>query len=159
MYIDYYTVLMFSLIVMMLQNPSWVLAELDMEDHALNCGITDMDLLEIMEIPHVEGILPKGPYLPCVSMAGRALLAGYPRCMCDEACVTKALCIWKLWYTCIKKQDPFIWLCVNPLIPMVTINTIISKSNVQSSSKWKCYNLHTISLDLGTYRWLCARLQ
>ena len=25
-----------------------------------------------------EGILPKGPYLPCVSMAGRALLAGYP---------------------------------------------------------------------------------
>ena len=27
--------------------------------------------------PHIEGILPKGPYLPCVSMAGRALLAGY----------------------------------------------------------------------------------
>ena len=26
---------------------------------------------------HIEGILPKGPYLPCVSMAGRALLAGY----------------------------------------------------------------------------------
>ena len=26
-----------------------------------------------------EGILPKGPYLPCVSMAGRALLAGYPQ--------------------------------------------------------------------------------
>ena len=28
---------------------------------------------------YIEGILPKGPYLPCVSMAGRALLAGYPR--------------------------------------------------------------------------------
>ena len=28
---------------------------------------------------YLEGILPKGPYLPCVSMAGRALLAGYPR--------------------------------------------------------------------------------
>ena len=28
---------------------------------------------------HFEGILPKGPYLPCVSMAGRALLAGYHR--------------------------------------------------------------------------------
>ena len=26
-----------------------------------------------------EGILPKGPYLPCVSMAGGALLAGYHR--------------------------------------------------------------------------------
>ena len=29
----------------------------------------------------IEGILPKGPYLPCVSMAGRALLAGYLRSM------------------------------------------------------------------------------
>ena len=28
---------------------------------------------------HIEGILLKGPYLPCVSMAGRALLAGYHR--------------------------------------------------------------------------------
>ena len=31
------------------------------------------------ETPHIEGILPKGPYLPCVSIAGRVLLAGYPR--------------------------------------------------------------------------------
>ena len=30
------------------------------------------------EILSIEGILPKGPYLPCASMAGRALLAGYP---------------------------------------------------------------------------------
>ena len=30
-------------------------------------------------MPDFEAILPKGPYLPCVSMAGRALLAGYPR--------------------------------------------------------------------------------
>ena len=29
--------------------------------------------------PYYDGILPKGPYLPCVSMAGRALLAGYHR--------------------------------------------------------------------------------
>ena len=28
---------------------------------------------------YIEGILSKGPYLPCVSLAGRALLAGYPR--------------------------------------------------------------------------------
>ena len=28
---------------------------------------------------YIKGILPKGPYLPCVSMAGRALLAGYHR--------------------------------------------------------------------------------
>ena len=31
------------------------------------------------ESPYIEGILPKGPYLPCISMVGRALLAGYPR--------------------------------------------------------------------------------
>ena len=31
-----------------------------------------------------EGILPKGPYLPCVSMAGRALLAGYHRILLGE---------------------------------------------------------------------------
>ena len=30
-------------------------------------------------IQDIEGIMPKGPYLPCVSMAGRALSAGYPR--------------------------------------------------------------------------------
>ena len=30
---------------------------------------------------HLEGILPKGPYLPCVSMAGRAFSAGYHRLM------------------------------------------------------------------------------
>ena len=28
--------------------------------------------------PHIEGILPKGPYPPCLRMADRALLAGYP---------------------------------------------------------------------------------
>ena len=42
----------------------------------------------IRDIPHVikrgartamEGILPKGPYPPCLRMVDRALLAGYPR--------------------------------------------------------------------------------
>ena len=28
----------------------------------------------------VEGMPPKGPYPPCLRMAGRAVLAGYPRC-------------------------------------------------------------------------------
>ena len=36
-------------------------------------------------LTHIEGVLPKGPYLPCVSMADRALLAGYHRHMhCSE---------------------------------------------------------------------------
>ena len=29
----------------------------------------------------VDGILPKGPYPPCLGMADMALLAGYPRCV------------------------------------------------------------------------------
>ena len=34
---------------------------------------------QALPLQYIEGILPKGPYLPCVSMAGRALLAGYHR--------------------------------------------------------------------------------
>ena len=30
-------------------------------------------------MPHIDGILPKGPYPPCLRIADRALLAGYPR--------------------------------------------------------------------------------
>ena len=37
------------------------------------------DLMHRRSHPYLEGILPKGPYQPCVSMAGRALLAGYHR--------------------------------------------------------------------------------
>ena len=35
-------------------------------------------------ILYLDGILPKGPYLPCVSMAGRALFAGYLRPMAQQ---------------------------------------------------------------------------
>ena len=34
---------------------------------------------ELITWLHIEGILPKWPHLPCVSMAGKALLTGYPR--------------------------------------------------------------------------------
>ena len=33
------------------------------------------------QYPKIESILPKGPYSPCLRMADRALLAGYPRNM------------------------------------------------------------------------------
>ena len=36
------------------------------------CGVCSI-------LPYRGYILPKGPYLPCVSMAGRVLLAGYNR--------------------------------------------------------------------------------
>ena len=33
----------------------------------------------VLNITYIDGILPKGPYPPCLHMADRALLAGYPR--------------------------------------------------------------------------------
>ena len=44
--------------------------------HACPNLITDASGISVH---YIEGILPKGPYLPCLSMAGRALLAGYHR--------------------------------------------------------------------------------
>ena len=46
--------------------------------HATNLAVSTVPLYAS---EHVEGILPKGPYLPCVSMGGGALLAGSPRCV------------------------------------------------------------------------------
>ena len=39
---------------------------------------------------HIEGILPKGPYLPCVSMAGRARFAGYINILWALICLRRA---------------------------------------------------------------------
>ena len=33
----------------------------------------------VLCVAYIDGILPKGPYPPCLHMADRALLAGYPR--------------------------------------------------------------------------------
>ena len=46
---------------------------------------------------HIKGNLPKGPYLPCVSMAGRALLARYPRHDCDSQLIRYRF-YWQ-WYS------------------------------------------------------------
>ena len=51
-------------------------------DSSLMYEISLVDLYSKFNIilnAHIKAILPKGPYLPCVSMAGRALLAGYHR--------------------------------------------------------------------------------
>ena len=49
----------------------------------------------------IKGILPKGPYLPCVSMAGRALLAGYHRPI--ESLIEATMC-----------QN---WANISPMLP------------------------------------------
>ena len=63
----------------------WQLSVLDRDDMHVRQGNWFHTVLSPWHWPrwrhirHIEGILPKGPYLPCVSMAGRALLAGYHR--------------------------------------------------------------------------------
>ena len=43
------------------------------------CNLKSFTVTKMKKIDvSVEDILPKGPYPPCLSMAGRALLAGYP---------------------------------------------------------------------------------
>ena len=65
--------LMFSLICARINN--WV-NNREAGDLRRHRGHYDVS---VMNISQIEGILPKGPYLPCVSMAGRALLTGYHR--------------------------------------------------------------------------------
>ena len=43
------------------------------------CNVATLSCWIIFDGAEFEGILPKGPYLPCISMAGRALLAEYHR--------------------------------------------------------------------------------
>ena len=59
---------------------SWAHKPFITTDHTSFCMSVMRDTTFIPTAkPEYEGILPKGPYLPCASMAGRALLAGYHR--------------------------------------------------------------------------------
>ena len=71
---DYYIAMVFYRIdaALLLSEIKWLLPTL--------CGFISVGVRNI-KILYIEGILPKGPYLPCVSMAGSVLLAGYPRYM------------------------------------------------------------------------------
>ena len=76
-----------------------------------------------------EGILPKGPYLPCLSMAGRALLAGYHRIM--------RFLVWRI--SCKFSMD--MW--VTFIVPSECTKWSYSASAVQSKH-WihKCHGVH-----------------
>ena len=52
------------------------------------CFVREKELKthSLLSRTHIDGILPKGPYPPCLRMADRALLAGYPRY--EGRCVT-----------------------------------------------------------------------
>ena len=49
------------------------------KSHRACNGSKMLATMDMHGFPHNEGILPKRPYLRCVSMVGRALLAGYHR--------------------------------------------------------------------------------
>ena len=77
---------------------------------------------------YIEGILPKGPYLPCVSMAGRALLTGYHRCVaqCDP-CLTARSALWLLmaaWHL----QPP--WWCMPIIVYGECHNVILERPEI-----------------------------
>ena len=97
----------------------------------MRTGIPEASI-EGKDIPqYLEGILPKGPYLPCVSMAGMALLAGYPRSV-DVIISHCPACFWpkglQLWCgVCIAHVNtPYFiscgaelslyWLCSGPVL-------------------------------------------
>ena len=52
-----------------------------------------------------DGILPKGPYPPCLRMADRALLAGYPRIMVNRT--IREICMSHTCYTMHEILNPF----------------------------------------------------
>ena len=84
-------------------------------------------------LSYIEGILPKVPYLPCVSMAGRALLAGYPRHMR----------LWYRWNVCPLYYERGIGMnishCYAYDISIVQILTWLT-TNKKVCSKWKQWN-------------------
>ena len=90
---------------------------------------------------HIEGILPKGPYLPCVSMASRTLLAGYPR------------------YTLLDWMDldvnsGRIWYLIMLTMTASSIFEFTLLTQLPWITDWWPYLLRT-----SQYRWISARLQ
>ena len=72
-----------ALQVYLLVATSWLMVEV-LQGTNLWSAIPFQELMINLfeEKAYYKGILPKGPYLPCASMAGKALLAGYPRLIC-----------------------------------------------------------------------------
>ena len=78
--------------------------------HSSNDLFWKMLLIDNIAMWYMDGILPKGPYPPCLHMADRALLAGYPRYECIR-CRHVYTWSWAVMFTCamqslsLLKQD------------------------------------------------------
>ena len=82
-------------------------------------GLFESKILKIDPIAHLQGwgmhifhniivwfmtgVLPKGPHLPCLSMAGRALLAGYHRHLLPLQLLQAILCLTKHFISCTQQ--------------------------------------------------------
>ena len=92
-----------------------------------------------------EGILPKGPYLPCVSMAGRALLAGYHQWVWDFPLLRKDshtivfLSQWEFSYNFVSNSDPnsFLSWLVSSKIPIADISLLAHEGEIQRCPLFK----------------------
>ena len=78
-------------------------------------------LLKLQRLfPVIKGILPKGPYLPCLPMADRALLAGYPH---NQRLFKYTVPSWDDWHTMI------VQLSYNHRVPCKCNIIVLSVSN------------------------------
>ena len=63
----------------LVNSPHYNITEKRSQNTEVNNNIGNMCVCEVCLTTWYQGYPAKGPYLPCVNMAGRALLAGYPR--------------------------------------------------------------------------------
>ena len=73
------------------QTRPWVYKLRNIQRVPLNMhtGLFRCDYVYVLDLIYFDGILPKGPYPPCLRMADRALLAGYPLFThISQGCVT-----------------------------------------------------------------------
>ena len=85
----------------------------------------------------IEGILPKGPYLPCVCMAGRSLLAGYPRY--DH---TGSALLYNGEYFVVIRYDVKVHISSYRLVYWCIFNLVwVIKAGTLGSVHWTCIQL------------------
>ena len=94
----------------------------NLEGYVWNILLTNIKPKELTK--HIDFILPKGPYRPCLRMADRALLAGYPR---------YALC--PLWGISPSSNSCVFWY---PVL----------QSSLMNSLEDQIWNLHVPSLPI-----------
>ena len=84
--------------------------------------INDMELSGA----YIDGILPKGPYPPCLRMADRALLAGYPRYV---------TCLWTSKSVLQSGEDFSFSIHIATLTPLTPTREIF-RQNLNLSFNW-----------------------